>query len=92
MLINTYFRKIARVSFLTIIHLLVSGYIFSQVENIPLIEVTGESAIKVLPDYCILGLRIEKDIPKDSRGEVVGFDIFKDEDTRLSLKISMTRI
>lgn len=62
-----------------------SGKLFAQIENIPLVTVTGESVIKVLPNYCILGIRVEREIPIDSRGVIIGFEIFKDVDTRISL-------
>jgi uncharacterized protein len=64
---------------------LASGSLFAQIENIPLITVTGESVIKALPNYCLLGIRVEKEIPTNSRGETIGFEIFKDVDTRISL-------
>lgn len=54
-----------------------------QLQNIPLITVTGESVVKVIPDYVILGLRIKKGLPGTENKP--SFEIFKDEDTKIRL-------
>lgn len=53
---------------------------FCQLQNIPLVIVTGESVVKVIPDYVILGIKIKKTLPAEP-----SFEIFKEEDTKIRL-------
>lgn len=57
----------------------------AQVENIPLVTVEGEGLIKVKPDYVVLGFKIYKTIKEDANNNPIGFEIFKDEDTKIRL-------
>ncbi len=53
-------------------------------QNIPLITVTGESVVKVSPDYIILGIRIKKELTATMNNKPA-FEIFKEEDTKIRL-------
>lgn len=64
---------------------LLSNCVSAQLQNIPLITVFGESAVKVKPDYVIVGVKVKKDIRLPSNGNVPAFEIFKDEDTKIRL-------
>lgn len=65
--------------------LLSSIYAFSQIDNIPLITVEGEGTIQLKPDYVVLGFKIFKTVKENSNGELSGFEIFKNEDTKIRL-------
>jgi len=57
--------------------------IIAQLENIPLVTVTGEATIKAKPDYAILALKVYKTIkPEES---IRYLEIFKDEDTKIRI-------
>lgn len=72
--------------FIVIFLFIISGtVIFAQLENIPLITVQGEGTIQVKPDYIVLGFKVYKSMPTNSNGDPIGFEIFKDEDTRIKL-------
>ena len=58
---------------------ILGGISYAQVENIPLVTVTGESTVKVKPDYVVLGVEVKKDFKPG------GFEIFKSEDTKIRL-------
>ena len=60
-----------------------AGTLLGQLQNIPLITVTGESVVKVIPDYVIIGLRIKKSLPGTENKP--SFEIFKEEDTKIRL-------
>ena len=70
--------------FLIILIALMCNAAFAQLQNIPLVTVTGEAAIKRTPDYVILGLRIQKEIRLNSDSKPI-FEIFKSEDTKIRL-------
>lgn len=71
--------------FCVIIIAILGSSLHAQLENIPLITVTGQSAVKVKPDYVILGLKISKQIKSDSQNNHFGFKIFEDDDTKIRL-------
>lgn len=67
---------------ITILILLSANLLFSQLDNIPLITVTGQSSVNVDPDYVIIGIQVNKQIRKDLNGrQLFGFDIFDEDDT-----------
>jgi uncharacterized protein YggE len=58
--------------------------VFAQVQPPPLITVTGESVVKVTPNYVILGIRIKKQLTPGMDNKPA-FEIFKEEDTKIRL-------
>ncbi|OFY82852.1 MAG: hypothetical protein A3F72_01840 [Bacteroidetes bacterium RIFCSPLOWO2_12_FULL_35_15] len=58
---------------------------FAQLENIPLVTVFGEAAVKVKPDYVIIGIKVKKEIRLNSATNKTVFEIFNTEDTKVRL-------
>ncbi len=71
-------------NFLTLFISVISAVSFAQLQNIPLITVTGESVVKVSPDYVILDVRIKKQLLTNASNNP-SFEIFKEEDTKIRL-------
>jgi uncharacterized protein YggE len=69
---------------LIIIITCLGNLLFGQLQNIPLITVTGESVMKVSPDYVIVGIRIKKKLLTNIERKPA-FEIFKEEDTKIRL-------
>jgi len=67
-----------------ILSIFLSHLTFAQLQTVPLITVTGESVVKVSPDYVILGLRIKKELLPAMENKL-SFQIFKEEDTKIRL-------
>lgn len=71
--------------FLFILIALSSSLSFGQLLNPPLITTTGQSNLRIKPDYVILGVQISKKIRTDVPANLSGFEIFRNEDTRIRL-------
>ena len=68
-----------------LICLLLSTFLFiapltAQVENIPLITVTGEASEKIVPDYAVITVKLEKSIGENELNSILENTVFRSED------------
>jgi uncharacterized protein YggE len=60
------------------------GEASAQLENIPLVTVTGESVVKVKPDYALISVIAKKDFSSGQLATLSSVSLFQSDDNRIN--------